>query len=66
MGYVVYVCVCARARACECVCVCVCLVCNRGKRAAVLSLVVSSRAARLCTDVASHGCRLNIMSSLMD
>ncbi len=57
-------CLCVRARARRViVCVCVCLVCNRGERAAVLSLVVSSR---LCTDVASHDYRLNIMSSLMD
>lgn len=32
-------CLCVRARAsCDCVCVFVCLVCNRGERAAVLSL----------------------------
>jgi len=63
MGYVVYVC----ARACVCVCVCVYVSCATVANAPrSLSLVVSSRAARLCTDVASHGYRLNIMSSLMD
>jgi len=54
-----------RARAFVCVCVYVsCATVANAPRS--LSLVVSSRAARLCTDVASHGYRLNIMSSLMD